>query len=147
MILVSACLWGQAVRYDGRARPHAGLLSTLKEEEVIALCPEIMGGLTVPRPPARFSGARPGQEGYDLLQGRARLLNALGQDVSQAFISGAARVLELAGKKNVRLAYLKDRSPSCAFDPQGLNPLPGPRLGVLSALLLLNGIAVREVRN
>jgi uncharacterized protein YbbK (DUF523 family) len=144
--MVSACLWGEKTRYDGWARPCPALRSRLAKEEIILICPELAGGLAVPRSPAAFTGARPGREGYDLLAGRAGLINGEGQDVSRAFIDGARKVLRLALAKKVELAYLKDRSPSCAFDPLGLNPRGGVRLGVLSALLTAHRIAVREVR-
>jgi uncharacterized protein YbbK (DUF523 family) len=122
-------------------------MARLAEREIILVCPELWGGLTVPRSPAVFAGARPGREGHDLLAGKARLINAEGRDVSRAFIKGAQKVLRLALAEKVGRAYLKDRSPSCAFDPLGLNPRGGVRLGVLSALLTAHRIAVREVRS
>jgi uncharacterized protein YbbK (DUF523 family) len=147
VIMVSSCLWGEKTRYDGSSRPHSALIAHLTDREVMLVCPEVWGGLTVPRSPAVFTGARLGREGHDLLTGRARLINGDGQDVSCAFIKGAREVLRLALAGNVEQAYLKDRSPSCAFDPLGLNPEGGVRMGVLSALLTAHHIAVREVRS
>ncbi len=146
MILVSACLLGQPARYDGRILPVPPLLSSLDPAQVLALCPEVLGGLAVPRPPARLVDARPGHEGDDVLAGRARLLTAEGRDVTAAFIAGAREVLRQARAVGVREAWLKDRSPSCGHDPRGQNPRGGPGQGVLSALLLAHGIAVREIR-
>ncbi|MFH1035572.1 MAG: DUF523 domain-containing protein [Pseudomonadota bacterium] len=146
MILVSACLWGQRTRYDGRVLGVPPLLAALAPDEVLALCPEVLGGLPVPRPPARILGARPGREGADVLAGGARLVDAQGRDVSQAFIAGAREVLERALAGGVQKAYLKDRSPSCGHDPAGQNPRGGPGQGVLAALLLAQGIEVIEVR-
>jgi len=146
LILVSACLLGQRVRYDGRHSYSEVALGLAGGEPVLALCPEVLGGLGVPRPPARFVGARFGREGQDLLDGRARLLDGQGRDLSPAFVAGARAVLALAQEQGVRLALLKDRSPSCAWDPQGLNPDGGPGLGVLAALLQAAGIELREVR-
>jgi uncharacterized protein YbbK (DUF523 family) len=149
VILVSACLAGQPTRYDGRVFPVHPDVAALDPARMLALCPETLGGLPTPRPPARFVGARPGQEGGDVLAGRARLFDAQGRDVSAAFIAGAQEVLARALAAGVTQAWLKDRSPSCAHDPAGANPQAGPagpRQGVLTALLLAHGIAVREIR-
>ncbi|MBI4797173.1 MAG: DUF523 domain-containing protein [Desulfarculus sp.] len=146
MILVSACLWGLCTRYDSRVLAVPTWLAQLPHADILALCPEVLGGLTVPRPAARIVGATPGREGTDVLAGRARVLTAEGLDVSAAFIAGAQAVLARALAAGVRRAYLKDRSPSCAHDPQGHNPRGGPGQGVLTALLLAQGIEVMEVR-
>lgn len=146
MVLVSACLWGEHTRYDGKNSLCMELKRQLAQEPVLALCPEVMGGLSVPRPPAHFVNAAFGREGEDLLNGHARMLDAQGHDVSEAFIAGARQVLAMALAHGVKRAYLKDRSPSCGYDPNGLNPNGGPGLGVLSALLRANDIHVIEVR-
>ena len=146
MILVSACLLGQSVRYDGRHSLAPDLADALAGKPFLALCPEYLGGLGVPRPPARFEGARPGQEGPDVISGRARLVNSLGQDVSRNFVDGARLVLDLVLSAGVKQAFLKDRSPSCGFDPERKNPGGGPGLGVLAAMLTEAGIEVTEVR-
>ena len=146
MILVSACLLGQSTRYDGGHSLATELWVHLQGQPHIALCPEIMGGLSVPRPPARFVDATPGREGPALLTGKARLIAADGRDVSQEFIRGARLVLEAAKAAGVSKALLKDRSPSCAWDPLRQNPHGGPGQGVLAALLHANGIEVVEIR-
>lgn len=147
MILVSACLFGQRTRYDGRVLAPHPALAGLDPAGVLALCPEVLGGLATPRSPARLIGATPGREGLDVLEGRARLVAADGRDVTAAFIAGAREVLRQALAAGVREAWLKDRSPSCAHDPRRANPQGGPGLGVLAALLIENGIAVREIRH
>ncbi|MCB2226413.1 MAG: DUF523 domain-containing protein [Desulfarculaceae bacterium] len=146
MILVSACLLGHKVRYDGRHALNEEIKALVGDEEILALCPEVLGGLGVPRPPARFVGASWGREGLDLIEGRARLMDDQGRDVSDYFIRGARAVALQARRQGVRLALLKDRSPSCGHDPAGLNPDGGPALGVLTAVLMAAGIEVREVR-
>ncbi|MCF8031658.1 MAG: DUF523 domain-containing protein [Desulfarculaceae bacterium] len=146
MILVSACLLGHKVRYDGRHALSEEIKALVGSEPVLALCPEVLGGLGVPRPPARFVGAAWGREGLDLIEGRARLLNDQGRDVSAAFVHGAREVARLAREHRVRLALLKDRSPSCGWDPAGINPAGGPGQGVLAAVLKAVGVEVREVR-
>jgi uncharacterized protein YbbK (DUF523 family) len=149
VILVSACLAGLTTRFDGRVLPAHPAVAELDPARVLALCPEVAGGLSTPRPPARFVGARPGREGADVLAGRARLIDAAGRDVSAAFIAGAEKVLAAAQAAGAAEAWLKDRSPSCAHDPAGANPQTGPagpRQGVLTALLLAQGFKVVEMR-
>ncbi|MFH1057213.1 MAG: DUF523 domain-containing protein [Pseudomonadota bacterium] len=146
MILVSACLCGQRTRYDGRVLAPHPALAGLDPAAILALCPEVLGGLAVPRPPARLKGATPGREGLDVLEGRARLMTADGRDVTAAFIAGAKEVLRQAQAAGVSAAWLKDRSPSCGYDPRRANPRGGPGLGVLAALLIQNDIPVTELR-
>ncbi len=146
MILVSACLMGQPVRYDGRHSWSARVQELIQGQQVLALCPEVLGGLGTPRPPARFAGATFGREGQEVIAGIASLLDEQGIDVSGSFVKGALAVAKLARDSGVRLALLKDRSPSCGWDPRGENPRGGPGQGVLSAALLAQGIEVREIR-
>ncbi|MCB2186210.1 MAG: DUF523 domain-containing protein [Deltaproteobacteria bacterium] len=146
MILVSACLLGLCTRYDGGHSLSGEAWTLCRGKQVLALCPEILGGLGVPRPPAHFSGAGFGREGRDVLEGRARLLDSAGRDVSPAFVAGARRAAGLAWLAGVGLALLKDRSPSCGWDPRGENPQGGPGQGVLAALLARQGVHVQEIR-
>ncbi len=148
MVLVSACLTGQATRYDGDHSWSADLMHYLQQRHLsyLALCPEVLGGLGVPRDPARIQGGRPGQEGLDVLAGRARVVTRRGRDVTRAYLRGARLVLDICRRSRVERAFLKDRSPACAYDPEGHNPRGGPGRGVLSALLEAEGVAVEEVR-
>lgn len=103
-VIVSACLWGQACRYDGQAKSHDKLLDTLKCFEVILICPEEMGGLETPRPPAEIIS-------YDPL----RVINKRGEEVTLPFKRGADVVCLLAKYHQVDMAILKARSPSCGY--------------------------------
>ena len=146
MILVSACLMGQSTRYDGGHCLSPGLALALADKPYLAFCPEVMGGLEIPRIPAWIKGPGDIGRGADVLSGRARVMGEDGRDYSDAFIAGARVVQEIAVRAGVTLAYLKDRSPSCGYDPGQLNPKPGPAQGVLTALLIEAGIEVIEVR-
>ncbi len=146
MILVSACLLGQSTRYDGGHSFCPRTWRALEGRPHLALCPELLGGLSVPREPAAFAGAEPGAEGPCVLAGRARLLTASGRDVTAAYVAGARAVLAAARAAGADEAWLKDRSPSCAWDPEGKNPGGGPGVGVLAALLHEAGLTLREVR-
>ncbi len=146
MILVSACLLGQSVRYDGRHSLCPELAARLAGRRHLALCPELLGGLAVPRPRARIEGAPRGGEGAAVLAGQARVVAEDGADLTAAFLAGARAVAQAARRAGVSEAWLKDRSPSCGCDPAGHNPLGGVGQGVLTALLTSLGIAVIEVR-
>ncbi|MGB4176988.1 MAG: DUF523 domain-containing protein, partial [Halanaerobiales bacterium] len=71
MILVSACLLGENVRYDGANTLNEELLELLKGKEILPICPEVAGDLPVPRPPAEIVNG----DGNDVLAGRARVEN------------------------------------------------------------------------
>lgn len=109
-ILVSACLLGQAVRYDGGAHgPFAELLHWQEQGRVLSLCPEVAGGLPTPRPAAEISGGQGGQ----VLDGQVSVRSIEGADVSAAFVAGAQLAERLVQQHGIRIAVLKARSPSC----------------------------------
>lgn len=110
-VLVSACLLGQAVRYDGGAKPcpHPLLKRWLAEGRIVPFCPEMAGGLGVPRPPAECIGG----DGEAVRRGEARIVDVHGNDVTSAFRAGADAALALCRKEGVVLAVLKEDSPSC----------------------------------
>ncbi len=111
-ILMSACLLGQKVRYDGGdcQNNHSRLQGWLESKRIVTICPEMAGGLPTPRPPAEIQG---GKTGFHVLQNTAVVATNLGEDVTQAFIDGAHKTLALAQKHNIRVAILKAKSPSC----------------------------------
>lgn len=98
-ILVSACLLGVGCRYDGQSKPIPQVEQLLKEHTCIPVCPEILGGLPTPRPPAERQGSR--------------IVNKEGEDVTDAFIRGTAEVLRLAALYRCKAVLLKEKSPSC----------------------------------
>lgn len=142
-ILVSACLLGQKVRYDGsdKDRREATLNELIVQGRVIAFCPEVAGGLPVPRLPAEIQSG----DGEAVLDGQARLLDSSGQDVTAEFVSGAQQALAQAQTHNVSVAILKARSPSCGnaqiYDGTFSQQLIAGR-GVTAALLERHGLQV-----
>jgi uncharacterized protein YbbK (DUF523 family) len=139
MIIASACLLGVNCRWDGNSSPEKKLLSYLPN--VIPVCPEQLGGLTTPRPPAQiFSG-----NGFDVLDGRAKVVAAGGKDVTGEFIRGAREALNIAGLYQVSGIVLKERSPSCAVHHlhQGRSLVAG--MGVTCALFFREGYKVLSV--
>src|SRR5438045_8295784 len=104
-VLISACLLGERVRYHGGdARiAHPILRRGLEEGRLVALCPEVTGGLTTPRPAAEITIT---------VEGR-KVLTATGQNVTAAFERGAEAAANACLAHGVRMAILKDGSPSC----------------------------------
>ena len=141
-VLVSACLLGQPVRYDGRASGHPDLLQRWQAEgRVVPLCPEVAGGLPTPRPPAEI----PGGQGGDVLDGGAQVLTVAGEDVSAAFLAGAQQALALVRRYDIRVAVLKAGSPSCGNRLTYDGTFTGvkvPGEGVTTALLRREGVQV-----
>lgn len=143
-LLISGCLSGQPVRYDGTARTlmQDSLARWQAEGRVIAFCPETAAGLPTPRPPAEIIQ---GRDGAAVLDGSGRVWEAGGHDVSGLFLVGAYRALDLARRHGCRFALLMDGSPSCGSSFIYDGQFTGTRhagQGVTAALLRRNGIAV-----
>ena len=111
-VLVSACLLGERVRYDGSSRPvaHSILQQWQQEERLVSVCPETLGGLLVPRPAAEI---QTGFDGHDIYHEKGKVITRQGHNVSQYFVRGARKTQELALKENIAIAVLKANSPSC----------------------------------
>jgi len=130
-LLVSACLLGCPCRYDGKSKPCGAVLALMEEHTLIPVCPEQMGGLATPRPPAeRKAGG---------------VFTESGTDVTAQYRRGAEEALRLAKLYGCTHAILKERSPSCGsggiYDGSFSRTLiPGD--GVTAALLRQNGITV-----
>ncbi|AWY41782.1 DUF523 domain-containing protein [Pseudomonas putida] len=141
-ILVSRCLLGHRVRYDGGASgPFDQLQLWLDEGRVVPLCPEVAGGLPTPRAAAEI----PGGQGVDVLEGRAAVITSDGIDVSEQFLSGARQALELVQAHGIRIAVLKANSPSCGNRQTYDGTFSGVKVsgeGVTAALLRRHGVLV-----
>lgn len=101
-ILVSACLLGYPVRYDGKSTPLKNLawLQQLQQQNrIVIICPEQEGGLPTPRAPAERQ--------------QDKVITITGQDVTQEFDIGAQKALNLCQKHDIKVALLKAKSPSC----------------------------------
>lgn len=100
-ILVSACLLGCACRYDGAAMPCEKVIALAKDNVLIPICPEQMGGLTTPRIPS------------ERIQGKDQILTKDGRDVTKDYKRGVEASLNIAKINNIDYAILKQGSPSC----------------------------------
>lgn len=130
-ILVSACLLGIPCRYDGKSILNNDVLELAKSYRLIPVCPEVMGGLPVPREPMEI------QDG--------RVMSRDGSDKTAAYRKGAYDALKIARRYGCRAALLKERSPSCGRGKIHNGKFDGGLIagnGIAAALLLQNGVAV-----
>jgi uncharacterized protein YbbK (DUF523 family) len=131
-VLVSACLAGEACRYDGSASAHPVVLRLLAEGRAVSVCPEVLSGLPTPR------------EVVELRAGRA--LCRSGRDVTEEFLAGARTAVALGLARGCRQAILKSRSPSCGcgvvYDCR-FSGILVPGDGLFSALLKELGFSIR----
>lgn len=142
-ILVSACLLGEPVRYDGRSKTlaDARLTSWLKNGWVLTFCPETAGGLATPRDAAEIQGG----DGAAVINQTAPVVTMSGADVTQQFLQGAQLALAQCQQQCIRVALLTETSPSCGsgqiYDGS-FTRQHQPGIGVTSALLREHGIQV-----
>ncbi|WP_339515412.1 DUF523 domain-containing protein [Pseudomonas sp. RL_15y_Pfl2_60] len=141
-ILVSRCLLGHRVRYDGGTHgPYDVLARWQAQGRVVALCPEVAGGLPTPRPAAEI----PGGQGAQVLDGLLPVVSIEGEDFTAQFVSGAEQALALVKQHGIAIALLKARSPSCGNIENYDGSFSGNKVageGVTAALLRRAGVAV-----
>lgn len=141
MIIVSACLMGCCCRYDGKNNLKQDISRLIQQGKAIPVCPEQVGGLPTPRPPAEIIGGN----GLDVLEGRAQVVDVNGKDVTLQFLKGAQETLKMAQLVGATSAILKQRSPSCGsreiYDGS-FNHKSIEGMGVTTALLTKKGIKV-----
>ena len=144
VVAVSACLLGQKCRYNGGSKPNVDMIELKKTCSVIAICPECMGGMKIPRPPSEIVGG----DGDAVLDGRARVLDKTGEDVTEQLVKGAVRSLEKLKREGFKRAYLKESSPSCGVELIHDGSFTDKKMkgnGVFSALLKRNGIEIQGI--
>jgi uncharacterized protein YbbK (DUF523 family) len=141
MYLVSACLCGVDCKYNGGNNFSEKINKLLEEGKAIPICPEQLGGLPTPRHPAELYKC----SAKEVLEGRGKVLNNKGEDVTEFFIKGARESHKIARSSGCSIAVLKARSPSCGcgkiYDGSFSGGLREGN-GVTSQLLLDNGIKV-----
>lgn len=142
-VLVSACLVGTYCRYDARTNLEGELLRQLAAEgcTIVPFCPEEAGGLGTPRPAASLSGG--GAE--EVLDGKARVLDIHGRDVTQEFLRGAQAALEACRAQGIARAYMKERSPSCGVRATHIDEVQVPGPGLATALLQRHGVSCTPI--
>ncbi|MCW3480704.1 DUF523 domain-containing protein [Neisseriaceae bacterium JH1-16] len=110
-LLISRCLLGEPVRYDcaGKALDAAALADLAARYRLVPVCPEQLGGLPTPHPPAELQDG----DGQAARSGSARVVAVTGEDQTAAFIAGATQAVRIAQRQQARVALLKADSPSC----------------------------------
>ena len=147
-IAVSACLLGYKTRYNGQNKKSQFLLDKYDFDELMPICPEILGGLPTPRAPAEIIGGN----GFDVLDGKSLVLDIYGIDHTKAFIKGAFEARKRLYFLNIKTCILKSSSPSCGIG----SFLPSKAVssktietsiscGVTAALFIREGFYLEEI--
>jgi uncharacterized protein YbbK (DUF523 family) len=142
-VLISACLLGEPVRPTGGnvLTEHKILERWKTEGRLVTVCPELAGGLFVPRPPAEILNGI----GKDVLENSADVFTNTGKNVTAEFVAGANHALALAESKECKMAILTEKSPSCGSSVTYDGSFTGVLItgsGVTAALLQQNNIRV-----
>ena len=130
-IIVSACLLGHKVRYDGNDSYKEEIDALSEKYELIPVCPEVLGGLLIPRDPAEIIGSQ--------------VLTNKGKDVTINFKVGAETIIELCKENHISKAIMKSKSPSCGkgvIYNGSFNKILTPGNGITVELLMNNNIIV-----
>ena len=130
-ILISACLVGDNVKYDGGNNKNPLIEKLLEKYELVPFCPEVEGGLPTPRHPSEQRGEQ--------------VINDIDEDVTDEFNRGADLALNICLYLKIKKAILKERSPSCGvhsiYDGTFSHKVI-PESGVTATLLKRKGIEV-----
>ena len=98
-ILISACLVGDKVKYDGRSNYNEKIKLLLEKYELVPFCPVVEGGLPTPRKPS------------ERVKDRVKMEN--GKDVTKYYEKGTELALNICLYLGIKIAILKENSPSC----------------------------------
>lgn len=136
MFLISACLIGENVKYDGKNNYHNIARELYEKGLAIPVCPEVFGGMSIPRIPSEIKGDK--------------VFSKIGDDVTEYFKKGAEKTLNIALKNNISIAILQARSPSCGskeiYDGTFQKVLIQGQ-GITTQLLEQNGIQVITIED
>ncbi|WP_027339629.1 DUF523 domain-containing protein [Halonatronum saccharophilum] len=135
MYIVSACLAGVRCRYNGEGSNNGIVTKLVEEGRAISVCPEVLGGLEIPRMPCEIVN----QEGEE------KVLTKEGDDFTDKFILGAQKTLEIAKVVGAKVAILKARSPSCGYGQVYNGNFSGKLVegnGFTAQLLVDNGLKI-----
>lgn len=130
-ILISACLIGDKCRYDGKDNLHPLIDKLLEKFELVPFCPEVEGGLKTPRDPSERN-----KLGVKMKSGR---------NVTPNFYRGADLAVNICLHLNIKVAILKERSPSCGVKKIHDGSFTGKLIkgqGVTTEVLRSKGIRV-----
>ena len=135
MMIISACLCGCDCKYNGKNNKNESCVELLKREKAVLVCPEQLGGMTTPRVPSEIIKN----------DGNISVISKEGKDVSKEFKKGAKEALKIAKLVDVKVAILKDGSPSCGSKYIYDGTFSGNKIkgeGITAKLFMENGIKV-----
>jgi len=134
MKIVSACLAGVSCRYNCEQRPALNIIEMVKNGEAIPVCPEQLGGLSTPRPPAEETDGE--------------FFTIEGENVTAKYTKGALEALRIAKLTGCDEAFLKGKSPMCGVGEVYSGNFDGKMIsgdGLFARLLKKAGIKVNRV--
>ncbi|MBT2774195.1 DUF523 domain-containing protein [Halomonas sp. ISL-60] len=142
-VLISACLLGKKVRYDGGALAIGDQIVERwrSEGRIVSVCPEVEAGMSIPRPPAEILNG----SGESVLNGEVDVIEKDGGKVTSEFLAGASIALNLCRKFDISVAILAEFSPSCgssAIYDGSFSDKKVAGMGVTAALLREHGVQV-----
>ena len=135
-ILISSCLLGKNCKYNGGNNYNVDVMKLSEKYNLIEICPEVMGGLSIPRIPCEII--------------ENKVINKEGIDCTEQYSIGAKLSLEIAKKNNCKYAILKENSPSCGFGTIYDGTFTSTKKkgnGITANLLYKNGIVVLNENN
>lgn len=141
MIGISACLGGLCCRYDGKSQTSEELQNLVARDLAEIVCPEVLGGLPIPRHPAEIIGG----DGFDVWQNKAKVVSCYGEDVTQQYMQGAQCAYEKLRQKGITRLILKEKSPSCGVAQIYDGTFSGTKkagVGVATAYFILKEMTV-----
>ena len=143
MVAISACITGEKCRYNATDTYQPLLMKDIPEK-YIAVCPEILAGLGIPREPCEIVGGC----GKDVINETAQIIDKKGTDITEAMLNGAKKALQICLVHGIEKAYLQSKSPTCGcgkiYDGNFSGTLKSGD-GIFTALLKMHGIEVVEV--
>lgn len=136
MYLVSSCLAGIPCRYDGKSSENQYVIELVRQGKAMPVCPELLGGLAVPRACCEIIRNESGERS---------IVSSEGHDFTKEFAVGAEKTLEIASIIGATKAILKSKSPSCGCGLIYDGTFSGRLIegnGLAAEMLMKNGIEV-----
>lgn len=136
MFIISSCLAGISCRYDGESSENQYVIELVRQGKAMPVCPELLGGLPVPRVCCEIIEDERGEQ---------RIVSSEGRDFTREFALGAEKTLEIARIIGAKKAILKSKSPSCGCGLVYDGTFSGRLIegnGLTAELLMENGIEV-----
>lgn len=135
MLIISACLVGVNCKYNGDNNKNKKVDEIFKKGEAIPVCPEILGGMNIPRIPCEIKTESK----------KRKVINKKGEDKTQKFKVGAEKTLKISKKIGAKKAIMKAKSPSCGYGKIYDGSFSKTLIkgnGITAQLLLNNGIEI-----